>query len=270
MQPPLIDTHCHLDPGHLEDAADDVLQRASAEGVRTCVCIGVGGLGEARYAVALAERRDNVVATVGVHPHDAARDGEALEADLREMLDNEKVVAVGEIGLDYHYDHSPREVQKSVFRRYIAVAREVGLPIVVHTRSAPADTLAVLSEEKARDVGGVIHCFSEDIEFARRALDLGFVLSFSGIVTFKRAQAIQQTARWAPDDCILIETDSPYLAPVPKRGKKNEPAYLRHTAEFLAELRMQPMDTVAEYTSRNAQKLFGSALARAVELSQTP
>jgi TatD DNase family protein len=233
------------------------------------VCIGVGGIEEARYAVALAERRHDVVATVGVHPHDAARDGEALESELRTLLASEQVVAVGEIGLDYHYDHSPRDVQKQVFRRYIAVAREFGLPIVVHTRSAARDTLDILSEEGAREVGGVIHCFSEDVEFARGALDLGFMLSFSGILTFKRAQAIHEAARWAPEDRILVETDSPYLAPVPKRGKKNEPAYLRHTAEYLAGLRNQGIEAVAEYTSNNAQRLFGSALAKAVQLSQT-
>lgn len=269
MQPPLIDTHCHLDPGHLQDTADDVLARATVQGVHPCVCIGVGGLPEARHAIALAERRNDVVATVGVHPHDAARDGEALEEELRKMLEHDQVVAVGEIGLDYHYDHSPRDVQKSVFRRYVALARELCLPIVVHTRSAPSDTLEILSEEGARDVGGVIHCFSEDIHFARRALDLGFLLSFSGILTFKRAEAIQQTARWAAADSILIETDSPYLAPVPKRGKKNEPAYLRHTAEFLARLRNQSIEQVAEFTSENATRLFGNALARAARLSQT-
>ena len=161
------------------------------------------------------------------------------------------------MGLDYHYDHSPRDVQRHVFARLIAVAKQVRKPIVVHTREAAADTLALLESEGARDVGGLIHCFSEDVPFARRALDLGFLLSFSGIVTFKNARAIQEVAVMAPEDRILVETDSPYLSPVPFRGKPCEPAYVVHTARKIAELRGVSFERVAEVTTRNAEARFG-------------
>jgi len=256
----LIDSHCHLDPNYFKEGAEPVLARARQSGVSAFVCIGVGGLVEARYACALAAQERDVVATVGVHPHDAAQNDAALETALTELAAGERVVAVGEIGLDYHYDHSPRDTQKAVFRRYLQLAREVEKPVVIHTRNAAADTLDILESENARDVGGVIHCFSEDLAFARRALDLGFVLSFSGIVTFKRAEAIQEVARWVSADSYLVETDSPYLAPIPKRGKQNEPAFLLHTAAFVAELRGQSLGQVASETTQNALRLFGKQL----------
>jgi TatD DNase family protein len=256
----LIDSHCHLDPKNFEGGADPVLGRARQSGVGAFVCIGVGGLAEAQFACALAERERDVVATVGVHPHDAAQDDPELEASLRALATQERVVAIGEIGLDFHYDHAPRGTQKAVFRRYVRLARQLKKPVVVHTRNAPGETLEILESENARDVGGVIHCFSEDLAFARRALDLGFMLSFSGIVTFKRAEAIQEVARWVSADSYLVETDSPYLAPVPKRGKPNEPAFLLHTATFVAELRGQSLDQVAAETTQNALRLFGKQL----------
>jgi TatD DNase family protein len=188
-----------------------------------------------------------------VHPHDAERD-QAL--DLTDLLSTPRVLAVGEVGLDYHYDHSPRELQAGVFRQYIAQALALAKPLIIHTRSAPAETLAVLESERARDVGGVIHCFSEDRAFAARALDLGFYLSFSGIVTFKNARAIQDVAAWAPADRILVETDSPYLAPVPLRGKKCEPAFVVHTGRFVAELRKLAPDALAALTTANAARCF--------------
>jgi TatD DNase family protein len=166
-------------------------------------------------------------------------------------------VAVGEIGLDYHYMHSPREAQHETFRRLVRLARRVGKPIVIHTREAADDTLRILDEEGAREVGGVIHCFSEDRPFAARALDLGFDLSFSGIVTFKSARAIQEVATWAPPERILVETDSPYLAPIPMRGKRCEPAFVVHTARRVAELRGEAVEDVARRTSENARRLFG-------------
>jgi TatD DNase family protein len=176
---------------------------------------------------------------------------------------------VGEVGLDYHYDHSPRDVQAEVFRRFVALARSVRKPLVIHTRSAPEDTLAVLESEGARVVGGVIHCFSEDRAFASRAFDLGFDVSFSGILTFKSAVAVQDVARFAPDDRILVETDSPYLAPVPKRGKPNEPAYVVHTAARLAELRGTTPAYIGELTTKNAVQRFGAPLDAAVRSGQT-
>jgi TatD DNase family protein len=204
----------------------------------------------------LAESQADVVASVGVHPHDAAHCDAHLEAELKALIAREAVVAVGEIGLDYHYDHSPRDRQAEVFRRFIALAREAKKPIVIHTRSAPADTLAILEEENARDVGGIIHCFSEDLPFAKRALELDFYLSFSGILTFKSAKSVQEVAAWAPSDRILVETDSPYLAPIPLRGKRCEPAYIVHTASRLAELRGASLESIAEVTTQNAFRRF--------------
>ncbi|HMJ56042.1 MAG TPA: TatD family hydrolase [Polyangiaceae bacterium] len=259
--PMLVDSHCHLDPVYLPGGPDDVLKRAKAAGVGTFVCIGVGrDLGAARAAVALARARDEVFATVGVHPHDAATTDEEGHREIARLAQDPRVVAIGEIGLDFHYDHSPRAVQKQVFRRMIAFAREQKKPIVIHTRSAPADTLAILEEENARDVGGIIHCFSEDRAFAERALGLDFDLSFSGILTFKSAHAIREAARYAPSDRILVETDSPFLAPVPLRGKPCEPAYIVHTARCLAELRGETLDVIARQTTANAAKRLGLSL----------
>jgi TatD DNase family protein len=254
----LVDTHCHLDPGYFPGGAEEVMARAEAAGVHGFVVVGVGkDLTPARQAVALAERHpDRVAATAGVHPHDATTLDDALGAELLALAARPEVVAVGEIGLDYHYDHSPRDEQRATFARLIAVARQVKKPIVVHTRDAAADTLGLLASEQARDVGGIIHCFSEDRAFAERALDLGFDLSFSGIVTFKSARAIHEVAAWAPLDRVLLETDSPYLAPVPLRGKPCEPAYIVHTAARVAELRGVDIAVLAEATTTNAERRF--------------
>lgn len=254
----LIDTHCHLDPQYFPAGPDEALARAEAAGIRGFVVVGVGrDLAPARASVALAKRLpDRIGSAVGVHPHDAVTLDDAAHAELSMLVREPEVVAVGEIGLDYHYDHSPRGTQREVFARLIQLAREVKKPIVVHTRSAPADTLEVLEQEGARDVGGVIHCFSEDRAFAERALDLDFDVSFSGIVTFKSSAAIQDVARWAPLDRILVETDSPYLAPVPLRGKPCEPAFVVHTARRVAELRNMPFEALCEATSVNAERRF--------------
>lgn len=253
----LIDTHCHLDAEYFPEGPEETLARARAAGVTGFVCVGVGSLEQARSAVSIAARRPDVWATVGLHPHDAKTYDAQLEAALLREAESARVVAVGEIGLDYHYDHSPRELQRDIFRRFIAAARTLKKPIVVHTRSAPEETLAILEEENARDVGGLIHCFSEDKAFAERALALGFYLSFSGIVTFKKSLAIQEVAAWAPSDRVLVETDSPYLAPVPVRGKRCEPAYVLHTARFVAALRQVPLEELARQTSDNAARLLG-------------
>jgi len=256
----LFDTHCHIDAERFPEGVDAVLARARAAGVGAFACIGVGSLELSRAALGLAERRPDVVATVGIHPHDAAAADTTLEAELAELAAHERIVAVGEVGLDFHYDHSPRETQRDVFRRFIALARALKKPLVIHTRSAPEETLALLESEAARDVGGIIHCFSEDRAFARRALDLGFYLSFSGILTFKNATAIHDVAVWAPEDRVLVETDSPYLAPVPLRGKKCEPAFVAHTAHRLAELRGTDPARVSAFTSENAARAFGLKL----------
>jgi TatD DNase family protein len=214
--------------------------------------------------VALAEAQaGRIGAAVGVHPHDATTLDEPLHAELAALAARPEVVAVGEIGLDYHYDHSPRDVQRAVFARVIALARAVNKPIVVHTREAAEDTLAILTAEGAREVGGVIHCFSEDRPFAERALALGFYLSFSGIVTFKNTRAVQEVAAWAPLDRILVETDSPYLAPVPMRGKPCEPAYVAYTVARVAALRGMDATALAEATTSNAERLFRRTFPRA-------
>lgn len=253
----LIDTHCHLDPSYFPEGPDETLTRARSAGVTGFVCIGVGSLEQAQSALQLAAHRPDVWATVGVHPHEAAGHDAALDAALGELASQPRVVAIGEIGLDYHYDHSPREKQQEVFRRFIALARQLKKPIVIHTRSAAEDTLRILREEKAAEVGGIIHCFSENKAFAQRALDLDFDVSFSGIVTFKKAAEIQEVAAWAPAERVLVETDSPYLAPVPLRGKRCEPAYVLHTARFVANLRGISLEELSRITTENANRRLG-------------
>lgn len=252
------------------------MQRAAEAGVIGFVVVGLAGeakngqdhgpadpLAPARAAVDLARRAPGrVTACVGLHPHDASRWTPHLHVGLRALAAEAEVSAVGEIGLDYHYDHAPRSSQREVFARLVDLARELRKPIVVHTRSAPADTLAILEAEGARDVGGIIHCFSEDRAFAARALDLGFDLSFSGIVTFKSAHSVRDVAAWAPIDRILVETDSPYLAPVPMRGKRCEPAYVVHTARCVAALRGIAAEDLAAAALANTERRFGKVFAR--------
>lgn len=254
----IVDTHCHLDRGVYPEGPGPALDRARAAGVGAFVAIGVSEtLDTAREVALLAATEPDVWATVGVHPHDAKTWTDAYEPEIERLARMPRVVAVGEIGLDYHYMSSPKEQQHDVFRRMISIARRARSPIVVHTREAADDTILLLEEEGARDVGGIIHCFSEDLPFARRALDLGFDLSFSGIVTFKSAKSIQEVAAWAPLDRILVETDSPYLAPVPFRGKTCEPAMVVHTARRVAELRGADFDEVCRATSENARRRLG-------------
>jgi TatD DNase family protein len=257
----LVDAHCHLDPGYFPEGADAIMSRAEAAGVVGFVVVGVGkDLTHARQAVDLARRQpDRVCACVGIHPHDAVSWSAEAHAELRDLARTAEVAAVGEIGLDYHYDHSPRDTQRDVFARLIGLARDLRKPIVVHTREAAADTLALLESEGARDVGGIIHCFSEDQPFARRALDLGFDISLSGIVTFKNARAVQDVAIWAPLDRLLVETDSPYLAPMPLRGKRCEPEMIVHTARRVAELRGISAQELAAATRANTERRFGKA-----------
>ncbi len=268
----LADAHCHLDATYFDEGPDAVMLRARAAGVIGLVVVGLAaeaeaegsdGLEPARFAVDFARRSPGAVtACVGLHPHDASRWTSALHEGLRELAARPEVAAVGEIGLDYHYDRSPRDAQRGVFARLVGLARELRKPIVVHTRSAPEDTLSILEAEGARDVGGIIHCFSEDRAFAERALALGFDLSFSGIVTFKGARSVREVAAWAPLDRILVETDSPYLAPVPLRGKRCEPAHVVHTARCVAELRGVSAEVVAAATLANTERRFARAFAR--------
>jgi TatD DNase family protein len=255
---PLVDSHCHLDFADFGPEREAILARARDAGVQWFVTIGSGrGVESAPDAVQLAHAHADIVATVGIHPHDASvATREAVET-MRSLANDARVVGVGEVGLDYHYDHSPRDVQRETFRTFVRLAREVKKPIVIHTRSAPDDTLAILREERAADVGGVIHCFTENAEFAGAALDLGFDISFSGIVTFKRSDDLRAVARMVPLDRMLIETDSPYLAPMPHRGKRNEPAYLADTAAQLAKALGVDANELRARTSENAVRRFG-------------
>ncbi|MGE3497461.1 MAG: TatD family hydrolase [Candidatus Binatia bacterium] len=252
----LIDSHCHLD---IDFAADRpvVLERARRAGVAAMVTIGASGPFEAnREALALADAWPQVFATVGIHPHEAATASEAALDEIIALATHPKVVAIGETGLDYHYDHSPRARQREAFARFIAVARTLKRPIVVHLREADDDAVEILRAERASEVGGVIHCFSGDADSARRLLDLGFHLSFSGIVTFKNADGPRAAARLAPLDRILIETDAPFLAPVPYRGRRNEPALVVRTALEIAEVRGEPVERLADATRENTERLF--------------
>lgn len=251
----LIDTHCHLDPNYFPEGPDAVLGRAREASVTAFLVIGVDrDLTAARAVIALSERLFDVRAAVGVHPHDASVLDDAMLDALDQMAVHPNVLAVGEIGLDYHYMHSPAETQREVFRRLIALAKKHKKPIVVHTREAPSDTLSILEEEKADEIGGIIHCFSEDRAFAERALALNFDVSFSGIVTFKNARSVHEVAAWVPADRFMVETDSPYLAPIPFRGKRCEPMHVVYTAKRVAELRGVPFEEIAMQSSENARR----------------
>ena len=251
----MIDSHCHLDPQYFAADLSEVLTRARAAGVEAFVCVGVGRTLEApRAAVALAAAEPDVFATVGVHPHDVAGMAEADWATLAELARQPRVVGIGETGLDYYYDHSPREAQQTAYRRFVAMARAAGLAVVSHVRDAHEEAAAILREEQAGD--GVIHCFSGGVTEARAYLDLGQYLSFSGILTFKNAGDLRAAAAFAPLDRILIETDAPYLAPIPYRGKKNEPAYIAQTLATLASVRGLTVGEVDAATTTNARRLF--------------
>ena len=254
----LVDSHCHLDFPDLSRRLPEILGRMNENGVGWAVCIGVN-LEDFPGVLALAESHPNLYATVGVHPEYADAE-DPSEGKLAELADHPKVIAIGETGLDYYWQKDRPQWQRDRFRRHIRAAIRARKPIVVHMRDAADDTLSILKEEGAQAVGGVMHCFTETWEVAREALDLGFHISFSGIVTFKNALAIKEVARKTPLDRILLETDSPYLAPVPYRGKPNEPAYVRHVAEEVARLRGLSPEQVGEATTTNFFNLFKHAL----------
>ena len=255
----LVDAHCHLLGSNLEkEKLGATLDRARAAGVHGFIAVGTD-LEDSREVLALAKGDPSIQACLGVHPHEAKTWGPDTGEQLSALLADPAVRFVGETGLDWHYDFSPRETQETVFRAHIRLARHLGKPLMIHTREAGEDTLRILKEEGAEQTGGVIHCFSEDKAFAGKALDLGFYLSFSGIITFKKTEAIQEVAVWAPDDRILVETDSPFLAPVPFRGKTNEPAYVKYVAEQMASLRGISFARLSELTTRNLEALCGWA-----------
>lgn len=255
----LIDSHCHLDFDELARDEAGVLARARTAGVAGFLTIGTR-LDQFERVRAIAERHGNVWCSVGVHPHEAKEEGQRTPGRLIEATRHPKVVGIGETGLDFYYEHSPREQQAESFRTHIAAARETGLPLIVHTRDADDETGAILEEEHARGAfQGLLHCFSSGPEIARRALGLGLYVSISGIVTFKAADQLRSIVRDIPLDRLLVETDAPYLAPVPRRGKTNEPAYVAHTAAKVAELKGIGVAELAAATTDNFFRLFGKA-----------
>jgi TatD DNase family protein len=254
----MIDSHAHLDMDAFDPDREEVLARARAAGVVTILSLGlVNEKDSYQRALPLVRSHDFLFTAVGCHPHDAkifdAKGGERL---LKDLSRETRLLAIGEIGLDYHYNLSPPEVQREVFRRQVRVARELGLPIIVHHRDAPRDLLAILEEEKAGEVGGILHSFTADLATAEGAIAEGFLISFSGILTFKNAAPLREVARVLPLDRILVETDCPYLAPVPHRGKRNEPALVWETARCLAEVKGIPVDEVERATDENFRRFF--------------
>lgn len=252
----LIDSHCHLDFDVLSADLDGVIERMGAAGVSGCVTISTR-VEEFDKIKAIAETHDNVWCSVGTHPHNADEELHIQTEDLVRLAEHPRCVAIGEAGLDYHYDNAPRDAQETGFRRHIAAARETGLPLVIHSRSADDDMIKILEEETGKGAFlFVLHCFSSGAELARRGLALGGYVSFSGILTFNNAQEIRDVAAFVPLDRMLVETDAPYLAPIPHRGQSNEPAFVRHTAERLAELRGLELEALAEQTTANFGRLF--------------
>lgn len=253
----IVDSHCHINFDPLGDQIDDVIAQADALGVRHMLCVAVN-MEDFPQVRQLAENYQNVFASVGVHPtHQEGHDPSVEE--LVELGSDDNIVAIGETGLDYFHCSGDMDWQHQRFHRHIEAAKQVDKPLIIHTREAADDTMQTLKDHGADAPGGVIHCFTEDWKTAEKALDLGFYISFSGIVTFKSAKSVQEVARKVPADRMLVETDAPYLAPVPHRGKSNQPGWTRHVAEFIADLREEPLQQIAEQTTENFFRLFSSA-----------
>ena len=256
-----LDSHCHVTADRFDEDRDATLDRAEEAGVSTMIAIGSGyGVRSNQAAVELAARDPRVYATAGVHPHEASELDAETRAALRSWLAEERVIALGECGLDYHYMNSPREVQRSVFAEQVALARELDLPVTIHVRgdepNAYDELLDIWLAEGCGELEGVLHCYTGTLEFARRALDHGFSVSFSGIVTFKRSEELRRVAEGIPLDRLMVETDAPFLAPEGHRGKRNEPAWVVRVGETLAELHGVDLETLARTTSANARRLF--------------
>jgi TatD DNase family protein len=252
----LIDTHAHLEMREFKDDREEVIRHAREAGVEYIITIGTT-VESSRDAVMLADKYDFIYAAIGIHPHEVKDILHPAYEVIRHFAKHKKVVAYGEIGLDYYYEHSPRSDQKRKFRDMLREARELDLPVVIHDRDAHADTLQILSEEWSPDLGGVMHCFSGDVAMAKKVIEMGFSISLAGPVTFPKADSLREVVRQIPIEHILIETDSPYLAPQPMRGKRNEPAFVRHTAEEIARVKGLSFEDVARITSFNAMQLFG-------------
>jgi TatD DNase family protein len=256
----LVDSHCHLDrinldryPGGLTDA----IAAAHERGIQQLLCIGIS-LSNIQTVIDIAQAHPRVVASVGVHPCDV-QEGTATAAQLQQWAQQPKVVALGETGLDYHYETESKAIQHESFALHLSVGKQIGLPVVVHTREAKADTLALIKEHGSLEHSGVLHCFTEDWDMAKAALELNYYISISGIVTFKNAEQIRDVVRKMPMDRLLVETDSPYLAPIPYRGKPNEPKYVREVAQHVADLRGISIEALGEQTTENFYRLFTKA-----------
>lgn len=255
----LVDSHCHLDFNDFEGELDDIVARAREAGVGTMVSISTH-LSKFNGVKAVAERFDNVWCSVGVHPHQAGEEGVDTPDRLIELAAHPRVVGIGESGLDYYYDRSPRDRQQTSFRAHIAAARETGLPLIVHARDADDDTATIMREEMEQGAyTAVMHCFSSGRGLAEAALDMGMYISFSGILTFRNAEELREIARDVPEDRILVETDAPFLAPVPNRGKRNEPAFVAHTAAVLADVKAMDIAALETATTDNFFRLFSRA-----------
>ncbi|MFZ5752851.1 MAG: TatD family hydrolase [Bacillota bacterium] len=251
----LFDTHAHLDDKQFAQDREEVIQRAKDGGVELIVNVGYN-LASAKRTLALVEKYDFIYGSVGLHPHDAKDGDDRTLAELKRMAQHPKIVALGEMGLDYYWNHSPHEVQKEVFRKQIALAKELKLPIIIHDRDAHQDILNIVKEEGAKEVGGIFHCYSGSWPMAREVMKLGFYISLAGPVTFHNAQKPKEVVKEVPLDYLLIETDCPYLAPVPYRGRRNEPLYVAKVAEMIAEVKGIPVEKVAEATKENGKRVF--------------
>jgi TatD DNase family protein len=262
--PILIDSHAHLDAKAFDSDRPEVIERAWKAGLGAVITVAVGeDLFEIETAVTLAEKNEKVFATVGVHPHDARKIEPQWYGRIETLARHPKVVGIGETGLDYHYMHSPKAVQRQAFERFLRMGRETGLPVVIHTREADEETVSILREareEGSEDLCGVVHCFSGDYPLARQVLDLGLHISFTGVITFPKAEPLREVLTKIPLEKVLLETDCPYLAPVPFRGKRNEPARVVHVAEVVAETLGRPIEEVARITTENVVRLFGFPL----------
>lgn len=255
-----IDSHAHIDGNDFDNDRDDVIERAHAAGVSLILNVGTGDPHSDVFerAVELGNQHESIYTAIGTHPHDARLYDDAAEQKIKNLINNKHVIAWGEIGLDFHYDNSPRDVQIGVFKRQLRAACECNLPVVIHTREAEAETIEILkSEYHDAQRRGVFHCFSGSMELARRAIEIGFMISFSGIVTFKKAEELREVAKQVPLDRLLIETDCPYLTPIPYRGKRNEPAYVVEVARTLATLHNVKLEEMGRITTENFNRFFG-------------
>jgi len=257
-----IDSHAHIDGPEFDADRDEVIDRARAAGVSKILNVGTGNPHSDAFerAIELGKKRDSIVTAIGTHPHDAQHYDDLADEKTRKLINgNSGVVAWGEIGLDFHYDNSPRDVQQLVFARQLRSAEAVHVPVIIHTREAEIETIEILKSEYAgAERRGVFHCFSGSLDLAKTAIDLGFYISFSGMVTFKKAEDLRIAAKWVPSDRLLIETDCPFLAPIPFRGKRNEPSYVVEVARCIAELRGVTVQQIGETTTANFNRLFSA------------